>query len=163
MGEDFSWYRHTPGLKERLRELDRAHQSLVLATVNDGGAPHTAATFFAWEFHRSTPSVVVTVLASSAKLENLRRDGRAAITITGPLPRLWLNGHGTAVELSGAEKDRALASVVGKSPAAAGFVGRLPTALMRIELDDFRLTDVTGPDGPPVVLAYPGPGEATEK
>lgn len=152
-----------PELGERLKELDRVHHSLVLATVNEAGDPHAAPVFFAWEFGRPAPSVAVTVLASSAKLGNLRRDRRAALTITGPLPRIWLNGHGRAEELDGADREAALASILEKSPSAEGFVGRLPTALVRIVLHDFRLTDITGPDGRPAVFTYPEPGGGADR
>lgn len=139
----------------RLQDLDREHASLALASVNEAGAPHVAHTFFAWDFASQEPALVVSVLSHSAKMANIRRDGRVGFTIGGNLPDLWLNGHGEATELDGADAARALALLKAKNKAVEAFVSRLPTAYVRIAVSDYRITDVREPGSPPLVFAYP--------
>ena len=142
-------------LLARIRELDAAHPSLVIASVNAQGAPHATHTFFAWEFNRPHPSLLVTVLAHSAKMANLRADPRVAFTIGGALPDLWLNGHGRAVVLDGDEAARGLVHMLNKTPAVASFTSRLPTGVVRIVVNDLTVTDTRDPAGPLVRLVYP--------
>lgn len=49
----------------------------VIATVRPDGAPHTAATWYDWEDGR----VLLNMAFSRRRLENMRRDPRAALTV----------------------------------------------------------------------------------
>lgn len=137
-----------------LRELDDRHASLTLASVSADGAPHATRTFFTWEHDRPTPSLLVTVLAHSAKRANLQREPRVGFAIGADLPDVWLNGHGEAEELAGPEAEAALAQMQAQRPALRAFTERLPTVVVRIHVRDYRITDTRGEE-PPRRFQYP--------
>jgi PPOX class probable F420-dependent enzyme len=70
----------TPPLPRELTEfLAQPHPS-VIATLEPGGTPHTAATWYLWE---EDGRVLVNMAATRKRLDNLRRDPRASLTVIG--------------------------------------------------------------------------------
>jgi len=68
-----------PPLPPHLAEfLEQANPS-VIGTVDADGAPHTAATWYLWEDGR----VLVNMAATRKRLDNLRREPQASITVLG--------------------------------------------------------------------------------
>ena len=68
-----------PPLPPELDEFLKQPNPSVIGTVDGNDAPHTAATWYLWESGR----VLVNMDASRKRLENLRRDPHASLTVVG--------------------------------------------------------------------------------
>src|SRR5579875_3775349 len=121
------------------------YQTLVIATENEE-QPFATRIFFV-EDPASTTALKLygTLITSSRKLANLRKNPRVGIFIGPDLPSVWLEATARARilddETSAAEVREKLAR---KSPAAAAFIARVPTAAVELEVNWLRITDLTG-------------------
>jgi PPOX class probable F420-dependent enzyme len=66
-----------PPLPSALDQLLARPNPAVIATLGPGGAPHTAATWYAWEGGR----VLVNMDAGRRRLDHLRDDPRVSLTV----------------------------------------------------------------------------------
>jgi nitroimidazol reductase NimA-like FMN-containing flavoprotein (pyridoxamine 5'-phosphate oxidase superfamily) len=134
------------------------YQTLVIATENEE-QPFATRIFFV-EDPASTTALKLygTLITSSRKLANLRKNPRVGIFIGPDLPSVWLEATARARilddETSAAEVREKLAR---KSPAAAAFIARVPTAAVELEVNWLRITDLTG--GSPYTEVTFQPGE----
>lgn len=134
------------------------YQTLVIATENEG-QPFATRIFFVEEPANAIAlKLYGTLITSSRKLANLRKNPRVGIFIGPDMPSSWLEATARArvldEETSAAEVREKLAR---KSPAAAAFIARVPTAAVEMEIDWLRITDLTG--GAPYTEATFQPGE----
>lgn len=87
-----------PPLPQQLDEFLARPNPAVIATLTASGAPHTAATWYLWEGGR----VLVNMSSDRKRLEHMRRDPRASITVMGPgddwYHQLTLRGRVAAIE-----------------------------------------------------------------
>ena len=138
------------------------YQTLVLAT-EDEGQPYATRIFFVEDPTTATTCRLYgTLITTSRKLANLRHNPRVGIFMGPDQPSTWMEAtaHARVLddEASAAEVRARLAQ---KSPAAAAFISRVPTAAVELEIDWLRITDLTG--GAPYTEATfgnePGPEE----
>jgi PPOX class probable F420-dependent enzyme len=74
----------TPPLPPEFERFVRAPRPAVVATVRPDGSPATTATWYDWEDGR----VLLSIVAGSRRVRNLRNDPRLALTILG---KSWYN------------------------------------------------------------------------
>lgn len=131
------------------------YQTLVLATEHEG-QPYATRIFFVEEpAIAATCKLYGTLITSSRKLANLRQNPRVGIFIGPEQPSTWLEATAYARVLDGEEDAAAVRSrLARKSPAAAAFISRVPTAAVELEIDWLRITDLTG--GTPYTEAFFG-------
>lgn len=131
------------------------YQTLVLATEHEG-QPYATRIFFVEEpAIAATCKLYGTLITTSRKLANLRQNPRVGIFIGPEQPSTWLEATAHARVLDN-EEDAAevRARLAQKSPAAAAFISRVPTAAVELEIDWLRITDLTG--GAPYTEAFFG-------
>jgi nitroimidazol reductase NimA-like FMN-containing flavoprotein (pyridoxamine 5'-phosphate oxidase superfamily) len=121
------------------------YQTLVIATENEE-QPFATRIFFVEDPASATAlNLYGTLITSSRKLANLRKNPRVGIFIGPDLPSIWLEAtaHARVLddETRAAEVREKLAR---KSPAAAAFIARVPTAAVELEINWLRITDLTG-------------------
>ena len=68
-----------PPLPPHLDEFLKQANPSVIGTIDAEGTPHTAATWYLWEDGR----VLVNMAATRKRLDNLRREPHASITVLG--------------------------------------------------------------------------------
>ncbi|SRR5581483_2754788 len=134
------------------------YQTLVLATENEE-QPFATRIFFVEEPMSATRlKLYGTLITSSRKLANLRKNPRVGVFIGPDMPSTWLEATARARvlddEASSAEIREKLTR---KSPAAAAFIARVPTATVEMEINWLRITDLTG--GAPYTEITFQPGE----
>lgn len=131
------------------------YQTLVLAT-EDEGQPYATRIFFVEEPATTTTCKLYgTLITTSRKLANLRQNPRVGIFIGPDQPSTWMEATAHARVLDdeeGAAEVRA--KLAQKSPAAAAFISRVPTAAVELEIGWLRITDLTG--GTPYTEAFFG-------
>lgn len=121
------------------------YQTLVIATENEEQPFATRIFFVEDPASATTLKLYGTLITSSRKLANLRKNPRVGIFIGPDLPSTWLEATACArvldEETNAAEVREKLAQ---KSPAAAAFIARVPTAAVEMEVNWLRITDLTG-------------------
>jgi len=68
-----------PPLPPALDDFLKHPNPSVIGTVEPDGSPHTAATWYLWEDGRA----LVNMDATRKRLENMRKDPRVSLTVTG--------------------------------------------------------------------------------
>lgn len=120
------------------------YQTLVLATA-DESQPYATRIFFVEEAATATGCKLYgTLITTSRKLANLQKNPRVGLFIGPDQPSTWLEATARARviddEQHAAEVRELLAR---KSPEAAAFISRVPTAAVELELNWLRITDLT--------------------
>src|SRR5579883_1275754 len=137
------------------------YQTLVIATEHEE-QPFATRIFFVEDPASGTAlKLYGTLITSSRKLANLRKNPRVGIFIGPDLPSIWLEATALArvldEETLAAEVREKLAR---KSPAAAAFIARVPTAAVELEVNWLRITDLAGGTLYTEVTFQPGEGQA---
>jgi general stress protein 26 len=121
------------------------YQTLVIATEHEEQPFATRIFFVEDPASRTALKLYGTLITSSRKLANLRKNPRVGIFIGPDLPSIWLEATALArvldEETLAAEVREKLAR---KSPAAAAFIARVPTAAVELEVNWLRITDLAG-------------------
>lgn len=121
------------------------YQTLIIATENEQ-QPFATRIFFVEEpATQAALKLSGTLITSSRKLANLRKNPRVGIFIGPDLPSTWLEATARAHILSEENTAAAVrARLVQKSPEAATFIARVPTAAVELQVNWLRITDLTG-------------------
>jgi nitroimidazol reductase NimA-like FMN-containing flavoprotein (pyridoxamine 5'-phosphate oxidase superfamily) len=121
------------------------YQTLVLAT-EDEGQPYATRIFFVEEPATATACRLYgTLITTSRKLANLRRNPRAGLFVGPDQPSVWMEATAYARVLDDeASAAEVRASLARKSPTAAAFISRVPTAAVELDINWLRITDLTG-------------------
>ena len=144
----------------RIRTFLTQYQTLVLAT-EQGEQPYATRIFFVEDPATETAlRLYGTLITTSRKLANLRQNPRVGIFIGPDQPSIWLEATARARVLSEEENAASIrARLAEKSPTAAAFLSRVPTAVVALEVNWLRITDLTG--GAPYTEAAFGNASAT--
>jgi hypothetical protein len=139
-------------LPQRMGDVLRGHQTLVLATADAAGQPEAAAVFFVLDEDRGPgPALICALLSRSAKLARIRENPRVAFFIGPQAPTRWLQGSGVArVVEEEPQRSQCITQLIAAIPDAAVFVERVPVTPVEIAVRALKLTDLTG-ESPPVV------------
>jgi nitroimidazol reductase NimA-like FMN-containing flavoprotein (pyridoxamine 5'-phosphate oxidase superfamily) len=134
------------------------YQTLVIATAHEQQPFATRIFFVEDPATATTLRLYGTLLTSSRKLANLSKNPHVGLFIGPDLPSTWLEATARARILS-QETDAATVrtKLAQKSPAAATFIARVPTAAVELEVNWLRITDLTG-DVPSTEMTFQ-PGE----
>ena len=129
---------------ERINEFLAQYQTLVIATGQEM-QPYATRIFFVEDAVTATHCKLYgTFITSSRKLANLQKNPRVGLFIGPDQPSTWMEAtaHARVLddEQTAAEVRAKLAS---KSPAAAAFISRVPTAAVELEINWLRITDLT--------------------
>ena len=120
------------------------YQTLVLATEEET-QPYATRIFFAEEPATAhSCRLYGTLITSSRKLANLRKNPRVGLFIGPDQPSTWMEATARArviVDEQRAAEVRAL--LAQKSDVAAAFLSRVPTAAVELEINWLRITDLT--------------------
>lgn len=121
------------------------YSTLVIATEREG-QPYATRIFFVEEAVTDTTfKLYGTLITSSRKLANLSRNAHVGIFIGPDQPSTWLEATAHARILpDNDEADRVRAKLAQKSPVAAAFISKVPTAAVELEINWLRITDLTG-------------------
>lgn len=132
-------------LSSRVEQTLEAHQTLVLATVDEAGQPEAASIFYAMQRDNGELRLICALLSRSSKLAALRRNPQAGIFIGPQAPTIWLQAECTAeiVEDAG-ERMRWLDQLVNSVPASRAFVERVSVTPVLFRVRRIKLTDLTG-------------------
>ncbi len=128
----------------QIRSFVSQYQTLVIATEHEG-QPYATRIFFVENLAtESTLKLYGTLITTSRKLANLQENPRVGIFIGPDHPSTWMEATAHARVLhdeEGAAEVRGL--LARKSPEAAAFISRVPTAAVELEINWVRLTDLT--------------------
>jgi hypothetical protein len=136
-------------LPPRVRSVLLEHHTLVLATVDAGGAPEAASVFYAPVDDGGVPVLVCALLSPSNKLAHLRGNPRAGVYIGPQSPTRWLQASVVATIVdTPEERESRLAQLLAHAPDAGVFVERVPVTPVVLRITSLKLTDLTGGQPP---------------
>lgn len=120
------------------------YQTLVIATENER-QPFATRIFFVEEpATEMALKLYGTLITSSRKLANLRKNPRVGIFMGPDQPSTWLEATAHACVLDDEARAAEIRDMLGKkSPTAAAFISRVPTAAVELTIDWLRITDLT--------------------
>jgi nitroimidazol reductase NimA-like FMN-containing flavoprotein (pyridoxamine 5'-phosphate oxidase superfamily) len=133
-------------LRATINEFLARYDTLAIAT-EDQGQPYVTRVFYAeeplTEEHKAL-TLYCTFILTSRKLANLRRNPRAGIFIGPSEPTTWLEATAQARLISDESASAAIRErLIRKSPAAAGFIARLPIQAIALDVQWLRITDLS--------------------
>jgi nitroimidazol reductase NimA-like FMN-containing flavoprotein (pyridoxamine 5'-phosphate oxidase superfamily) len=120
------------------------YQTLVIAT-EDGTQPYATRIFFVEETVTAAGCMLYgTLITSSRKLANLQKNPRVGLFIGPDQPSMWMEATARARVLDDEQLATDVrAKLAHKSPAAAAFISRVPTAAVELNVNWLRITDLT--------------------
>ena len=120
------------------------YATLVIATEYEG-QPFATRIFFVEDPTTATGSTLYgTLITSSRKLANLKQNPRVGIFIGPDQPSKWLEATAEARVIEDEERANEIrAKLAQKSPTAATFISRVPTAAIELKINWLRITDLT--------------------
>lgn len=129
----------------RINTFVASYSTLVIATES-AGQPYATRIFFVENAATDTTfKLYGTLITSSRKLANLQHNARVGIFIGPDQPSVWLEATACARVLTNEdEAENVRARLAQKSPVAAAFISRVPTAAVELEVNWLRITDLTG-------------------
>lgn len=127
-----------------IHEFIARYQTLVIATA-DEAQPYATRIFFVEEPVTATSCKLYgTLITSSRKLANLQKNSHVGLFIGPDLPSSWLEATAQAHVLNDEQSAAEVrAKLAAKSPAAAAFISRVPTAAVELEITWLRITDLS--------------------
>jgi nitroimidazol reductase NimA-like FMN-containing flavoprotein (pyridoxamine 5'-phosphate oxidase superfamily) len=120
------------------------YQTLVIAT-EDETQPYATRIFFVEEAVTAAGCILYgTLITSSRKLANLQKNPRVGLFIGPDQPSMWMEATARARVLDNEQLATDVrAKLARKSPAAAAFISRVPTAAVELNVNWLRITDLT--------------------
>jgi len=120
------------------------YQTLVIAT-EDGTQPYATRIFFVEEAATAAGCTLYgTLITSSRKLANLQKNPRVGLFIGPDQPSMWMEATAHARVLDDEQFAADVrAKLAHKSPAAAAFISRVPTAAVELNVNWLRITNLT--------------------
>jgi nitroimidazol reductase NimA-like FMN-containing flavoprotein (pyridoxamine 5'-phosphate oxidase superfamily) len=127
-----------------IHEFIARYQTLVIAT-EDEAQPYATRIFFVEEpVTAAGCKLYGTLITSSRKLANLQKNPRVGLFIGPDLPSSWLEATAYARVLDDEQRTAEVrAKLAAKSPAAAAFISRVPTAAVELAVTWLRITDLS--------------------
>jgi nitroimidazol reductase NimA-like FMN-containing flavoprotein (pyridoxamine 5'-phosphate oxidase superfamily) len=122
------------------------YETLVIATEHEGQPFVTRAYYVEKPIEAGDTSLTLygTFIVTSRKLANLRENGRIGLFIGPDQPSAWLEATAHAYALEDEQASATVREKLGqKSPAAAGFIARVPIVAVEIRVDWLRITNLT--------------------
>jgi nitroimidazol reductase NimA-like FMN-containing flavoprotein (pyridoxamine 5'-phosphate oxidase superfamily) len=128
----------------RINDFIAQYQTLVIAT-EDGTQPYATRIFFVEETVTAAGCMLYgTLITSSRKLANLQKNPRVGLFIGPDQPSMWMEATARARVLDDEQLATDVrAKLAHKSPAAAAFISRVPTAAVELNVNWLRITDLT--------------------
>lgn len=118
------------------------YSTLVIATEHEG-QPFATRIFFVEEPATETACKVYgTLITTSRKLANLRRNPQVGIFIGPDQPSCWLEATAYARVLDEERAVEVREKLARKSPTAAAFISMVPTAAVELEINWLRITNL---------------------
>ncbi len=129
--------------RETITTFLAQHDTLAIATEQQG-QPYVTRVFYVEQpIDNDTLILYGTFITTSRKLANLQQNPRVGLFIGPSQPTVWLEAIGQARiitdELASA---RVRKQLVGKSAVAAGFIARVPTAAVELQVNWLRITNI---------------------
>ncbi|OGV82975.1 MAG: hypothetical protein A3K19_32670 [Lentisphaerae bacterium RIFOXYB12_FULL_65_16] len=135
----------TESVQAQLRQLFSAQRLGVLASQNEG-QPHTSLVAFAAT--ADLRRLVFATTRATRKYANLKADARVALLVDNRSNReadfheaMAATAYGSAVELSGAERQNGFELYVGKHPHLREFAAAPNCALLAIAVQNYSVVD----------------------
>jgi nitroimidazol reductase NimA-like FMN-containing flavoprotein (pyridoxamine 5'-phosphate oxidase superfamily) len=122
------------------------YETLVIATEHEGQPFVTRAYYVEKPIEAGDTSLTLygTFIVTSRKLANLRENGRIGLFIGPDQPSAWLEATAHAYALEDEQASATVREQLGqKSPAAAGFIARVPIVAVEIRVDWLRITNLS--------------------
>lgn len=145
----------------RINDFLAQYQTLVIATEKDAQPYATRIFFVEEEVTTISCKLYGTLITSSRKLANLQENARVGLFIGPDQPSTWMEATARARVLDDEQAAaKVRARLAHKSPAAAAFISRVPTAAVELEINWLRITDLTSAS--PYIEATFGQARETE-
>ena len=127
-----------------INEFLARYQTVVIATEQET-QPYATRIFFVEEEVTATCCKLYgTLITSSRKLANIQKNPRVGLFIGPDQPSTWMEATARARVLTDEQTAAEVrAKLAHKSPVAAAFISRVPTAAVELEINWLRITDLT--------------------
>lgn len=131
--------------RERIDAYLAQYDTLAIATEHEG-QPYVTYTFFVEQATQENGlTLYATFITTSRKLANLHTNPRVGLFIGPHQPTTWLEATAVAQVVTDEDEHKAVSERLGqKSPVAATFLARVPTAAVELHINWLRLTNLEG-------------------
>jgi len=129
--------------RETITAFLAQHDTLAIATEYQG-QPYVTRVFYVEQpIDNNTLKLYGTFITTSRKLANLQHNPRVGLFIGPSQPTVWLEATGQArVITDELVSARVRKQLGGKSAVAAGFITRVPTAAVEVQVNWLRITNI---------------------